>query len=440
MRIALNYDGATPPCKSLRIKGRVYKKVVSITCDTGASVTVMSRKAFSKMGISLKDCEKVELMCADGKVMGASYVEGVEISLGSQTYDWNVYVADIEDEMLLGLDFLHKYRAKLDLNSMSMELSPADERAVVKVARVTNVVPNNLTMVKCKLDPPLESRSDIIFEPFADIEGLQGTVTASCLDRGGKELYVMMFNDGGNGLVRLKKDTVLGWTAPVDHVYTEEERRASSDGPLGIVGRVRIGGNQKQCTDGIMMEEGEEIVESDDEDDDYDDDRVHTDDVVEMVDLGAEEHVDVKCSTSRHGVILQEGELMAECDEEMGELILSDSEVESEEERDIDVDGERVDDDADGGIVNEDVGVKGVPAHLVELFERSKQNLSEEQIGRLAAALTKYADAFSKHDDDLGVFTAIKHTIPTGDTPPFKHPLKRVPLAMQQEEKKTIES
>ena len=219
MRIALNYDGATPRCKSLRIKGRVYEKVVSITCDTVASVTVMSRKAFSKMGISLKDCEKVELMCADGKVMGASYVEGVEISLGSQTYDWNVYVADIEDEMLLGLDFLHKYRAKLDLNSMSMELSPADERAVVKVARVTNVVPNNLTMVKCKLDPPLESRSDIIFEPFADIAGLQGTVTASCLDRGRKELYVMMFNDGGKGLVRLKKDTVLGWTAPVDHIY-----------------------------------------------------------------------------------------------------------------------------------------------------------------------------------------------------------------------------
>ena len=38
----------------------------------------------------------------------------VDIEIGSRIYPSDVYVAPIEDDMLLGLDFLHKYNVVLN--------------------------------------------------------------------------------------------------------------------------------------------------------------------------------------------------------------------------------------------------------------------------------------------------------------------------------------
>jgi len=41
----------------------------------------------------------------------------------------------------------------------------------------------------------------------------------------------------------------------------------------------------------------------------------------------------------------------------------------------------------------------------------------------------KYQDVFSKSEIDLGLTTLIKHRIDTGDSPPFRQPLRRFPPA-----------
>ena len=42
-----------------------------------------------------------------------------------------------------------------------------------------------------------------------------------------------------------------------------------------------------------------------------------------------------------------------------------------------------------------------VPAHLVDLYERSKSNLSKEQSKQLKNLLVEYHDVFSRYKNDL---------------------------------------
>lgn len=60
-------------------------------------------------------------------------------------------------------------------------------------------------------------------------------------------------------------------------------------------------------------------------------------------------------------------------------------------------------------------------------------------------ALTKllceymYEDVFSREEYDLGTFTAIKHSIDTGNAKPIRQPARRTPLSFQAEEAKYLQ-
>ena len=68
----------------------------------------------------------------------------VDIGFGSRIYPFDVYVAPIDDDMLLGLDFLYKYNVVLDCSKnifvIDEETLPMDygkQKKVPKVSRVT---------------------------------------------------------------------------------------------------------------------------------------------------------------------------------------------------------------------------------------------------------------------------------------------------------------
>ena len=79
-----------------------------------------------------------------------------------------------------------------------------------------------------------------------------------------------------------------------------------------------------------------------------------------------------------------------------------------------------------------------LPDHLKDLFERSSANLTPEETQSVHDLLIEYQDIFSKHDLDIGCFTAIKHKIETGDEEPVKHKLRRTPLGFEEEEQKYL--
>ena len=81
---------------------------VQATIDTGATVTILSRRFYQKLGgvddqgafsVKLGNAKAGQNMDAKGGVL-------VKMRIGNCTLDWSVYAAPIRDDVLLGLDFL----------------------------------------------------------------------------------------------------------------------------------------------------------------------------------------------------------------------------------------------------------------------------------------------------------------------------------------------
>lgn len=72
------------------------------------------------------------------------------------------------------------------------------------------------------------------------------------------------------------------------------------------------------------------------------------------------------------------------------------------------------------------------------LLARSEEYLSQTERTLLQNVLQSYADVFAKNEFDLGSFTAIKHSIDTGDSRPLKQRLRRTPACFADDEEKHL--
>ena len=61
-----------------------------------------------------------------------------------------------------------------------------------------------------------------------------------------------------------------------------------------------------------------------------------------------------------------------------------------------------------------------IPEHLVNLFEKSKKELTGQEQGHLKELLCEFEDVFARNEFDLGSFDAIEHGIDTGRGRPVK--------------------
>lgn len=75
-----------------------------------------------------------------------------------------------------------------------------------------------------------------------------------------------------------------------------------------------------------------------------------------------------------------------------------------------------------------------MPEHLQEVFKASAERLTDEQSASLCRLLCNFEDVFAKDEFDLGNFTAIEHSIDTGDAQPIKQRMRRTPACFAGEE------
>ena len=81
-------------------------KPASAVIDTGAQVTIVNSQFFDSLNCSLPS-EPVILKGIDPEKSVEGYVvRKVPLTVGGRSYKWDLYVALIEDELLLGLDFM----------------------------------------------------------------------------------------------------------------------------------------------------------------------------------------------------------------------------------------------------------------------------------------------------------------------------------------------
>ncbi|PIK44331.1 hypothetical protein BSL78_18804 [Apostichopus japonicus] len=71
-------------------------------------------------------------------------------------------------------------------------------------------------------------------------------------------------------------------------------------------------------------------------------------------------------------------------------------------------------------------------------FDIDQSLLTPPQLKEIETLLRKHEAVISKHENDLGCATAVKHTIPLSDPNPFKERHRRIPPADYQEVRKLL--
>ena len=151
----------------MRIGGVKTRLVI----DTGAAITILSSRIYNKIPVSQRpllerpgDLPRLEvadkgLLEVEGRATFAFKLEG-------EWFHWNMLVADIADDGLLGLDFLHANNyvlgAEVGLSLNGKRVHCAFQDSPLYAARVT-----------LKSDITLPGNSQLIAEGVADVSGLR---------------------------------------------------------------------------------------------------------------------------------------------------------------------------------------------------------------------------------------------------------------------------
>ena len=162
-------------------------------------------------------------------MMQAFVVGPVRIELGDRVYTEVVYVAPIDDDMLLGFDFLKKHGARLDMRRNELEMGdkiislqlgePITEPLIASVSADKRRViqPNSVAKVKCKLSQKLEK--DYTLQSDATSKYL----VPRSVHSGGSDMVACVMNVMDNFIV-MKKGMALGFATEFDEEEVQEPK------------------------------------------------------------------------------------------------------------------------------------------------------------------------------------------------------------------------
>ena len=111
------------PSRLYKLNVRVQGIPVTAVVDTSAEVTLVSDSFFQSWQDKPSLMRSCKMLTAGRELtMRGSVVRPVKLQLGSKTCEHDLYVAPIEDNMLLGLDVLKQFEAKLDMSKDELML------------------------------------------------------------------------------------------------------------------------------------------------------------------------------------------------------------------------------------------------------------------------------------------------------------------------------
>ena len=91
---------------SMIVPIEVKGKPASAVIDTGAQVTIINSQFYDTLNLSFPSDPVLLKGINPEKSVEGYLVQEVPLTLGGKTYKWDLYVAPIEDQLLLGLDFM----------------------------------------------------------------------------------------------------------------------------------------------------------------------------------------------------------------------------------------------------------------------------------------------------------------------------------------------
>ena len=222
----------------LILNGKLEGSSANFVVDTGAEVTVVSEQQLSKLCCPVHQGEAVNLVGAIPGVKTEAYLyKQMSIQLGKEKFQWDVYVAPVEEDVILGLDFLMYHKANVDLanNEVCINGIPygaklrSEEGGSYKVSRIsvhkrTVVPPQSAAHIKCKLEFPIDS--EFAFQPNRKPNSV--LLPHMVHDQSAESCTIVAINDT-NKYITLKKDSYVGSAIEIQEIIDEKEQEDMED-------------------------------------------------------------------------------------------------------------------------------------------------------------------------------------------------------------------
>ena len=223
--------------------------------DTGAARSVLSFKVYNSFPASVKfslSSENSAIALANGQQAKTYGVGHVVMRLGNSEFQMHVIVAEIEDEGILGMDFLSQVDSRIDIATNQLSINgevfdcsdfknqPLSSRCMVR--RSTMIEPNTEVIVPVlvhkrsfNLDPKSSQLGTRLLEPCLNShlqqKGLY--VARTLVDVTEDRVVPLRVFNVSNEVFHLAAETVIALAKPVTDVTSLELNEENHDGAMG---------------------------------------------------------------------------------------------------------------------------------------------------------------------------------------------------------------
>ena len=466
------------------IQGYQFEAVI----DTGADAIIISHELASCLKFDYEMAEEVEIFNAEAGIRGMKGYDwpDFKFALGSHIYAARAVVAPIIDHMLLGNNFITKYEVtlcnkkpnpKLKVNGEQFPIyhekrtRRSDILFPVRVARTTRIKPRTCQLVKVKI----QSRPE-------QVELAEGCALTPTLRHSQLLIPNGLLNVSGTGYIMvrnhsdhaafLKEDRIVGhgqraFVLPAQRNTMKEDLSGSGmmvrkvtalreDGsPVYDQTRAdRKPGEEEPPPPPDVMEKYVHIPpESDDEgyvtEDQPNQEPEPSQD--EPAADGANPSVDNPPDTAQAGADAAQG-----ASEQAGSAqprfvdglpeehpyYVSMEQIQKMRRTDVpDLETAKMIEDTPYEFLEPEVvftHTGQLPKWLHGTFASGCRHLTYEQMTAFRQLLYMFQDVFSMHDQDLGCFKGLKHSINTGTADPVTSGVRRTPMGLEKEEQEQL--
>ena len=223
--------------------------------DTGAARSVLSFEVYNSLPASVKfslSSENSAIALANGQQAKTYGVGHVVMRLGNSEFQMHVIVAEIEDEGILGMDFLSQVDSRIDIATNQLSINgevfdcsdfknqPLSSRCMVR--RSTMIEPNTEVIVPVlvhkrsfNLDPKSSQLGTRLLEPCLNShlqqKGLY--VARTLVDVTEDRVVPLRVFNVSNEVFHLAAETVIALAKPVTDVTSLELNQENHDGAMG---------------------------------------------------------------------------------------------------------------------------------------------------------------------------------------------------------------